>query len=75
MTTTGMCAWCQYDAAAPGQDYCRGCLDDRAAKRRRHLELINEIRCRWFNHPGCTPENPCRECVEFAVYPEPKDAA
>lgn len=66
---TGMCSFCTYNAAAPGEDLCRDCLDLRAEHRR---SLIRDVEKRvgacQFGHPACTPVNPCGDCVEFASY-------
>lgn len=67
--TAGMCGFCQFNACAPGEDLCRDCLDLRAEQRRRRIQLVEERvgRCQ-FNHPSCTPVNPCGDCVEFSSY-------
>lgn len=67
---TGMCSFCAFNAAAPGEDYCRDCLDLRAEQRRRRIQLVEQTvgRC-MFGHPACTPMNPCGDCAEFAAYP------
>lgn len=66
---TGMCSFCSYNASAPGEDFCRDCLDLRAEQRRRRIQLVEEQRAQWTPHQGCTASAPCDECAS-AFFPE-----
>lgn len=72
MTTTGLCEMCGVDAAAPGEDRCRACIDYVADKRRQLLELVEQQRAQWSPHQGCTASAPCDECASTFF---PEDAA
>lgn len=62
----GMCVFCRYNVAAPGEDLCRDCLDLRAEKRRAMLWAVPSCQ---FGHPACSELHQCADCAEFASYP------
>ena len=68
-----MCDRCRNDVALPNDDKCRACLDELANQKVRRLQVAYAQVCEMFHTPGCTPEHPCGDCVEFAAYP--RDAA